>query len=51
MAARNCRTSSTRPSSSTGTTTTAPGWWTTSRSNVSPDGSAKVARAAVISVP
>src|SRR5437870_4840669 len=42
-AARYWRTMSTEaPSSTTGTIDTAPGWWTSSRSNSSPSGSAKV---------
>src|SRR5437763_3256877 len=52
IAARYWRTSSTAsPCSMTGTTETAPGWWTMSRSNSVPSGAAKVPTATVISGP
>src|SRR5436305_10175639 len=51
MAARYWRTRITSPSGVTGTTTTAPGWWTTSRSNSLPSGSTNVPNPADTSVP
>src|SRR4051794_38809686 len=50
MAARYWRTRMTSPSI-TGTTTTAPGWWTMSRSKVVPPGSTNVPVPAETSVP